>query len=58
MNLCEIFVTNIISDIEEPDGWHTIVCDTDDWGNKKYGRSLNLSPEHYKDVKEKGYYLG
>lgn len=58
MNLCEIYVENIVSDVVNGNGWHTLVCDTNSWGHREYGVELHLSPREYEDVMNKGYYMG
>lgn len=58
MNLVEVWVKNITSDVKKPNGYHVLVCDTDCYGNKRYREEITLSPSDYECVKRNGYYLG
>lgn len=59
MNMLEVYVSNITSDIPDEDGkGHTIICDTNCWGSRRYGVEKHLCADEYKSVMENGYYMG
>lgn len=60
MNLLRTYVTNITHEelVKGVDFiFYKVIADTDCYGHKEYNKTLLLTKDNYKSVKEKGYYL-
>lgn len=61
MNRVEIYVRNITEHtVRSVEGItvHRLVCDTDSYGSKNYGRVLELNQSEWEMVAKNGYFLG
>lgn len=61
MNRIEVYVKNITEHtIRSVDGItiHRLVCDTNSYGTREYGRLVVLTQDEWEMVEKKGYYLG